>query len=80
MSTKIIQNLMEYWSHCQECGAQLVTVAGGAICPHCGFELEEPEENEVLSFRKARAAWRVGEEEFFWSSDHWAGECYDEVA
>lgn len=30
-----------------------MTVPGGAICSHCGFELEEPEEGAVLAFRKA---------------------------
>jgi hypothetical protein len=37
MHTHEILNLMEYWKHCHECGAILVTVPGGSICPHCGF-------------------------------------------
>lgn len=69
MSTQMILNLMDYWSHCHECGAQLVTVKGGAICPHCGFELEDPDEGEVIAFRNARAEGRVREDEEFWSSD-----------
>jgi hypothetical protein len=44
MRSKEILVLMEYWSHCHECGALMVTVPGGCICPHCGFELEDPEE------------------------------------
>lgn len=48
MHTNEILNLMEYWRHCHECGALLVTAPGGAICPHCGFELEEPEEGAVV--------------------------------
>jgi uncharacterized Zn finger protein (UPF0148 family) len=44
MRAKEILVLMEYWLHCHECGAILVAVPGGSICPHCGFELEDPEE------------------------------------
>ena len=28
-------NLLE---HCPDCGALLVNISGGALCPHCGFE------------------------------------------
>jgi len=42
--------LMDFWSHCHECGAQLVSVPGGAVCPHCGFEIEDPDEAAVASF------------------------------
>ena len=44
MRAKEILVLMEYWSHCHEYGAIMITVPGGSICPHCGFELENPED------------------------------------
>ena len=37
------------WEHCPECGALLVAVSGGAICPHCGFDCDYPEERLVIS-------------------------------
>jgi uncharacterized OB-fold protein len=55
MRTQSIQDLMDYFSHCHECGALLVTVPGGAICPACGFELDEPEETHVLALKKSGA-------------------------
>ena len=76
MHTHEILNLMEYWKHCHECGALLVTVPGGAICPHCGFELEEPEEGAVLAFRKAGG--RTGDG--FWMTDDWPADVFDEAA
>ena len=44
-----IQDLMNYWEHCHECGGLMVTVPGGSVCPHCNFELEDPEEGIILS-------------------------------
>lgn len=55
MHTHEILNLMEYFEHCPECGALLVPVPGGAICPHCGYDLQDPEEAAILSFRKSAA-------------------------
>jgi len=49
MRAREILVLMEYWLHCHECGAIMVTVPGGCICPHCGFELEDPEETPALA-------------------------------
>lgn len=48
-----ILSRMDLFSHCPECGALLVTVPGGAICAHCGFEQEDPDESRVASFWKA---------------------------
>jgi uncharacterized Zn finger protein (UPF0148 family) len=42
-TNEILALMEEYWSHCHECGALLVAVPGGSICPHCGFELEDPD-------------------------------------
>ena len=76
MHTQDILNLMEYWSHCHECGALLVTVPGGCICPHCGFELEDPEEASVLAFKKGAGKTADG----LWSADDWPDEVFEEVA
>ena len=67
MRTQEILNLMEYWSHCHECGALLVTVPGGSICPHCGFELEDPEEKAVVELRRVTGS--AEEKPGFWTSD-----------
>lgn len=48
-----ILSKMDFFSHCPECGALLVTVPGGALCAHCGFEQEDPDEAVVSSFWKA---------------------------
>jgi uncharacterized Zn finger protein (UPF0148 family) len=76
MHTHAIRDLMDYWSHCHECGALLVAVPGGSICPHCGFELEEPEEGAVLAFGKA--AKRAGDSAML--VDDWPEAVFDEVA
>ncbi len=70
MHTQEILNLMEFWSHCHECGALLVTVPGGSFCPHCGFELEDPEERSVLAFRRAGGLTADG----FFNADDWPEE------
>jgi len=49
---KNLRDLMDYLSHCHECGALMVTVPGGAICPNCGFELDDPAEEVRSSFRR----------------------------
>ena len=76
MHTHKILSLMEYWKHCHECGALLVTVPEGAICPHCGFEMEDLEEEAVLAF--SRVTGRKGDGS--WLDDDWPGEVIDEVA
>jgi len=48
----------------------------GASCPHCGFELEDPDEGAVLAFRKAGG--RSGDG--FWAADDWSEDIFDEVA
>ncbi|RME22384.1 MAG: hypothetical protein D6806_13075 [Deltaproteobacteria bacterium] len=48
MRTRELENMIEYWSHCHECGARMVTVRGGTVCPSCGFELEDPDDEAVL--------------------------------
>ncbi len=67
MHDRTISNLVEYWKHCHECGALLVTVAGGSICPHCGFELEDPEEDAKRAFSKVDGL--RDEVEGFWLED-----------
>ena len=52
--------LMDFWSHCHECGAQLVSVPGGAVCPHCGFELEDPDDTAAASVFRASERRRGG--------------------
>lgn len=49
---------------------------GGAICPHCGFELDEPEEGTVLAFRKAGGRPEGG----FWMTDDQPEDVFDEAA
>ncbi|HUU01464.1 MAG TPA: hypothetical protein VM425_08505 [Myxococcota bacterium] len=68
MHDRAIINLVEYWKHCHECGAMLVTVAGGSICPHCGFELEDPEDAARQAFSKA-CGLRDGEDGFWMEAD-----------
>jgi uncharacterized Zn finger protein (UPF0148 family) len=75
MHTHEILSLMEYWKHCPECGALLVPVPGGAICPHCGQESLDPEESAILSFRKGAAKTNP-----VLSSDDWPDDIYEEVA
>ncbi len=48
MPARETENLVEYWSRCHECGAPLATVPGGAVCPLCGFELEDPLDETLL--------------------------------
>ena len=76
MHARGILNLMDFRKHCQECGALLVTVPGGAICTHCGFELDDPEEEAVLAF--SRVTGRKGYGSYL--DDDWPGEVIDEVA
>ena len=76
MHAQEILNLMEFWAHCHECGALMVTVPGGAVCPHCGFELDDPEEATVLAIRSGAAKPQGG----FWSRDDRPFEILDEVA
>ena len=54
MHTHQILNLMNPLEHCPACGALLVSVPGGGLFPHCGFELEDPEELEVVAIRSNR--------------------------
>jgi hypothetical protein len=76
MHTHEILDLMEYWKHCHECGALLVAVPGGAICPHCGFELEDPEDAAVLAFRKGAGKTENG----LRTPDDWPEDIFEEVA
>ena len=78
MHTHRIIDLMNPMEHCSACGALLVSVPGGSICPHCGFETEDPEESEVLSFR--RATGRAGEMRGFPAADGLPEDVFDEVA
>lgn len=78
MHTHKIIDLMNPLEHCPSCGALLVTVPGGGICPNCGFESEDLEETEILTFR--RTTGRAGEMSGFMASDDWPEDVFDEVA
>ena len=78
MHTHKIIDLMNPMEHCPSCGALLVTVPGGGICPHCGFEVEDPEEAEILAFRNTPG--RAGGKNSFASVDDWPEDVFDEVA
>ena len=54
-----IHERMNLKEHCPDCGSLLVTVPGGALCPYCGYELEDPEEHPVLVL--SRLPGRYGE-------------------
>ncbi len=71
-----ILNLMDYWRHCHECGALLVTVPGGAVCAHCGFELEDPDQAAVRSLHRSLAENHSHGAE----PDAWPDAVFDEVA
>ncbi len=76
MHTHEILSLMEYWKHCPECGALLVPVPGGFICPHCGYDLQEPGEAAVLNFKKGASKTPPA----LRSADDWPDDKYEEVA
>jgi uncharacterized Zn finger protein (UPF0148 family) len=44
-----VRRLMNPNEHCPECGALLHAIPGGALCPHCGCEVEDPEERMQLA-------------------------------
>ena len=71
-----ILNLMDFWRHCHECGALLVTVPGGAVCAHCGFELEDPDPAAVRSLHRRLAA----SDSDGAKPDAWPDAVFDEVA
>jgi hypothetical protein len=51
---------MNPWEHCPECGALLVTVPGGWMCPHCSFESEDPEERLGIPITSLPTSMREG--------------------
>lgn len=50
MTTLKIIELMNSEEHCPDCGAILVPLPLGTLCPHCGLENDEPEAAVVLAF------------------------------
>ena len=68
-------NLLE---HCPDCGALLLNIPGGALCPHCGFECEQPEERQ--SFSLSNLPGRRGEGVRFVLLDLYPSDAIDEAA
>jgi len=63
------------FEHCPDCGALLVPVPGGSMCPHCGLEHENFEERTPSL---TRLPGRFGEGARFHQLDD--GLCVDEAA
>ncbi len=55
-----IRDLVNFWEHCHDCGALMVTVTGGSVCAHCGFEIEQPDEHAVHAVLNLPPATKVG--------------------
>jgi len=56
---KTISAQLKSWEHCPDCGALLVTVPGAGLCPHCGYEGQDPEEKSDAEL--SRLSGRRGE-------------------
>ena len=54
-----VRSHMKLSEHCPDCGALLVSIPGGTLCPHCGFTDEDPE--EILTTPITRLPGRWGE-------------------
>ena len=64
----MILRRMNLKEHCPDCGALLVSVPGGALCPHCGCEVEDPEERLFTPLARFRAGREEGAR-FQWMDD-----------
>ena len=53
--------MMDISEHCPDCGSLLVTIPGGALCPYCGLECDDPQERLSVSVRACEQGGRYGE-------------------